>query len=156
MIYCIEIIKQYLLTFFTFATRQGTYAPNIKCNIKSHKFFEADRYIGDSSTTTRPGNKLSLSHRFRSRLDEKLIALSLLKCSGRGYKLLSKIFCLPSRRTLMQILNALVHKLDCIDRTAVVIFDKMYLNLKDVQKMKKIHIITEIILSWKTQVKYVN
>ncbi|XP_076274722.1 uncharacterized protein LOC143205354 [Rhynchophorus ferrugineus] len=78
-------------------------------NIKSHRFFEVDRYIGDSSTPTRPRNlqitDYSLSHYFRLRLDEKLMALSLLKCSGRGYKLLSKIFCLPSRRALMQTLN---------------------------------------------------
>ena len=37
--------------------------------------------------------------------DEKVFALSLLKQSPRGYKLLKRTFALPSRRTLMTLLN---------------------------------------------------
>lgn len=38
--------------------------------------------------------------------EDKLLSLSLLKQSSRGYKLLRTIFALPSRRTLMGILSS--------------------------------------------------
>ncbi|KAK9728875.1 Transposase protein [Popillia japonica] len=42
---------------------------------------------------------------FRFTLDEKLMALALCKRSGKGYKCLSQLFALPSRKTLTTILN---------------------------------------------------
>ncbi|KAI4471157.1 thap domain [Holotrichia oblita] len=42
---------------------------------------------------------------FRFTLDEKLMALALCKRSGKGYKLLSQLFALPSRKTLTTLLN---------------------------------------------------
>ncbi|KAJ8976852.1 hypothetical protein NQ317_012976 [Molorchus minor] len=41
----------------------------------------------------------------RFTLDEKVLALTLMKSSGKGYRLLSKIFALPSRQTLTNLLN---------------------------------------------------
>ncbi|KAJ8913343.1 hypothetical protein NQ315_008733 [Exocentrus adspersus] len=46
----------------------------------------------------------------RFSLEEKIISLSLLKAGGRGYRLLSKVFCLPSRRTLSNLANRLRFK----------------------------------------------
>uniref|UniRef100_A0A1Y1JZB1 THAP-type domain-containing protein n=1 Tax=Photinus pyralis TaxID=7054 RepID=A0A1Y1JZB1_PHOPY len=46
----------------------------------------------------------------RFSLDDKILALSLLKASGKGYRLLSKIFCLPSRRTLTNLLNKVPYR----------------------------------------------
>lgn len=43
----------------------------------------------------------------RYTIDDKIFALSLLKQSPRGYRHLQKTFALPSRRTLMAILNAI-------------------------------------------------
>jgi hypothetical protein len=43
----------------------------------------------------------------RFTLEEKIFALTLYKASGKGYKLLSKIFALPSVRTLTNLLNNL-------------------------------------------------
>lgn len=40
----------------------------------------------------------------RFTLDEKILALSLFKASGRGYRLLSKIFVLPSKKTLTRLI----------------------------------------------------
>lgn len=44
-------------------------------------------------------------HARRFTLDEKILSLTLLKSSAKGYRLLSKIFCLPSQRTLTNLLN---------------------------------------------------
>ncbi|KAK4885410.1 hypothetical protein RN001_001681 [Aquatica leii] len=41
----------------------------------------------------------------RFSLEEKIMALALYKTSGPGYRFLSKWFTLPSRRTLMRLLN---------------------------------------------------
>ncbi|CAH1382038.1 unnamed protein product [Tenebrio molitor] len=38
-------------------------------------------------------------------MNEKILALSFLKTSGKAYRFLSKIFCLPSIRTLTNLLN---------------------------------------------------
>lgn len=43
----------------------------------------------------------------RYSLDQKLLALSLFKASGKGYRLLSKIFALPSKGSLTKLLNRL-------------------------------------------------
>ena len=40
-------------------------------------------------------------------LNDKILALSLMKTCGKGYRILSKIFSLPSRRTLTNLLNSL-------------------------------------------------
>ncbi|CAH0556719.1 unnamed protein product [Brassicogethes aeneus] len=48
-------------------------------------------------------NKKSRGRRFS--LEDKIFALSLLKQSPKGYRLLKKTFALPSRRTLMRVLN---------------------------------------------------
>lgn len=41
----------------------------------------------------------------RFTLKEKIVALSILKHSPKGYRFLSKIFILPSRQTLLKLLN---------------------------------------------------
>lgn len=41
----------------------------------------------------------------RFTLDDKIFALSLYKQSGKGYRYLSKIFSMPSRKTLTSVLN---------------------------------------------------
>lgn len=46
----------------------------------------------------------------RFSLNEKILCLSLLKASGRGYRLLSMIFSLPSRRTLTNLLNQIPYQ----------------------------------------------
>jgi hypothetical protein len=44
-------------------------------------------------------------HARRFTMNEKILALSFLKTSGKAYRFLSKIFCLPSIRTLTNLLN---------------------------------------------------
>ena len=78
----------------------------------------------------------------RFTIDEKILCLTLLKASGKGYKLLSKIFSLPSKNTLSTLLNKIpfraginknmfntlkisVDKMKKIDRFAILIFDEM-------------------------------
>jgi hypothetical protein len=39
--------------------------------------------------------------------DEKVLALSMYKHSGKGYKFLRKLFALPSRQTISKLLNAI-------------------------------------------------
>ncbi|XP_074025793.1 uncharacterized protein [Leptinotarsa decemlineata] len=80
------------------------------------------------------------SRRFTT--DEKILSLTLMKASGKGYRLLSKIFALPSKRTLTNLLNKIpikpginkrmfeslknnVAKMKEIDKTCIVIFDEM-------------------------------
>lgn len=46
----------------------------------------------------------------RYTLDEKILALSLYKGSGKGYKLLHKIFALPSPKTLNNLLQRILVK----------------------------------------------
>lgn len=41
----------------------------------------------------------------RCTMEEKILALTLMKSSGKGYRLLSKIFALPSRQTITNLLN---------------------------------------------------
>lgn len=43
----------------------------------------------------------------RFSLDDKIFALSIYKCSAKSYRLLSKTFALPSRKTLMNLLSQL-------------------------------------------------
>lgn len=74
--------------------------------------------------------------------DEKLLALTFLKASGKGYRLLSKIFTLPSKKTLTNLLSKLpftpgintkifeclktaVDKMKKSDRLAILAFDEM-------------------------------
>lgn len=78
----------------------------------------------------------------RFSLDEKLLALTILKASGKGYRLLSKIFSLPSKQTLNKMLNKIplrpginkhlfetmkktVQKMKSVDRHAVLLFDEV-------------------------------
>ncbi|XP_050497704.1 uncharacterized protein LOC126878851 isoform X2 [Diabrotica virgifera virgifera] len=80
-------------------------------------------------------------------IDEKVLALTLFKGSGKGYKLLSKIFSLPSKRTLTNLLNKIklnpgineimfkmlqksVHKMTPRDRHCVLMFDEMFLSTR--------------------------
>nr|CAI5833258.1 unnamed protein product [Callosobruchus analis] len=46
----------------------------------------------------------------RYSLDDKILALSIFKETGKGYRYLSKLFSLPSRRTLLSILNKIPFK----------------------------------------------
>lgn len=78
----------------------------------------------------------------RFTLSEKIFALTLLKASGKGYRLMSKLFALPSKRTLTNLLNKVpftagicnhmfeslrrpISKMKPIDRTAILAFDEM-------------------------------
>lgn len=78
----------------------------------------------------------------RFALEDKLLALTLMKQSPKGYRLLQKIFALPSTRTLSNMLRKIpfkggvntkiiktlqysVCKLDAIDRNCIVMFDEM-------------------------------
>lgn len=81
----------------------------------------------------------------RYTLDQKILALSLYKCSGKGYKLLQKIFSLPSVRTLNLLLQRIpmepginkhifmslqtqVQKMkNPLEKTCIVLFDEMEL-----------------------------
>ncbi|KAJ8911831.1 hypothetical protein NQ315_012561 [Exocentrus adspersus] len=81
----------------------------------------------------------------RFTVEDKILALSLFKASGKGYKLLAKIFSLPSKKTLTNLLGKIpfhpginknifetlkksVHKMKEYDRTAILIFDEMYIS----------------------------
>lgn len=78
----------------------------------------------------------------RYTLDEKLMALSVMKTSGECYRLLSKIFALPSRRTLTNLVNhvsfgpgindqifkslqAAVEKMNPLDRFCIILCDEL-------------------------------
>lgn len=78
----------------------------------------------------------------RFTLEDKILALSLLKSSGRGYRLLSKVFVLPSRRTLTNLVNKIpfrpgvqkrtfetlrssVEEMKSFEKYCVVIFDEV-------------------------------
>ncbi|XP_050314966.1 uncharacterized protein LOC126749338 [Anthonomus grandis grandis] len=78
----------------------------------------------------------------RYTLSEKVLALTILKASGRGYRLLSKIFTLPSKKTLTELLRQIpfpcginkalfeslresVNKMPPQDRMAILVFDEM-------------------------------
>ncbi|XP_050314406.1 uncharacterized protein LOC126748908 [Anthonomus grandis grandis] len=82
----------------------------------------------------------------RFTLDEKILCLSILKASGKGYRLLAKVFTLPSKTTLTNLLSKIrlsaginshlikslkekVKKLKEVDRTAIIIFDEMSINM---------------------------
>ena len=82
----------------------------------------------------------------RFSLDDKVLALSLLKQSGKGYKFLSSIFALPSRKTLTTLLNKIpfgpginihifehlknvVSNMKSYDRYCTLIFDEISLGL---------------------------
>ena len=43
----------------------------------------------------------------RFTMEEKILAITLLKASGKGYRLLSKMFALPSKKTCLNLLNKL-------------------------------------------------
>lgn len=78
----------------------------------------------------------------RYSLEDKILALSLLKQSPKAYRLLRKIFALPSRKTLMTLLNNLrcstginpqimkalgesVTKMQVVDTYCALLFDEM-------------------------------
>ncbi|KAJ8980836.1 hypothetical protein NQ317_018416 [Molorchus minor] len=78
----------------------------------------------------------------RFTMEEKILALSILKSSGKGYRFLSKIFVLPSRRTLTELLNKIplkpginkqifqslkhsVEKMNTKDKCCVIMFDEV-------------------------------
>lgn len=80
----------------------------------------------------------------RFSFDDKVFALSLLKQSPRAYRLLRSTFALPSRKTLMHILNKIhfstgivpkvmdalkssIAKLDSLDKHCVLMFDEISL-----------------------------
>ena len=77
--------------------------------------------------------------------DEKVFALSLLKQSPRGYRLLKRSFALPSRRTLMALLNKVpfrhginasiikalkcdVEHMESLDKCCILMYDEMSIN----------------------------
>lgn len=87
-------------------------------------------------------SKKSRGRRFS--IEDKIFSLSLLKQSPRAYRLLQKTFALPSRKTLIKVLNQVpfgiglnfhildalkmsVSKMDLEDRICSLIFDEMSL-----------------------------
>lgn len=50
-------------------------------------------------------DKQPKGHRFN--VDGKILSLALYKQSGTGYRFLSNIFALPTRVTLMKLLNSI-------------------------------------------------
>lgn len=80
----------------------------------------------------------------RFTLDDKIFALTLMKQSPKAYRVLKNTFALPSRKTLLQLLNKIhitvgivpkimetlrqsVQKLDILDRHCSLIFDEISL-----------------------------
>ena len=78
----------------------------------------------------------------RFSFDEKVFALSLMKQSPKGYKLLKATFALPSRRTLMALLNKVpfhhginscifeairksAETMEALDRCCILMYDEM-------------------------------
>ena len=79
----------------------------------------------------------------RFTLEQKVMALAVMKISGKGYRLLSKLFALPSRKTLTHLLSKLpfragiinnkilsslrlaVQKMNTQERSCVLLFDEM-------------------------------
>ncbi|KAI4455565.1 thap domain-containing protein 9 [Holotrichia oblita] len=76
--------------------------------------------------------------------EDKIFALSLLKQSPRGYKLLQKVFALPTRRVLLKLLQMVIfkcginknimtclmkaaNKMKQLDKYGVLVFDEMAL-----------------------------
>ena len=81
----------------------------------------------------------------RYTLDDKIMGLLLHRQSGRAYKLLSKIFALPSRKTIMSLLNRIPIK--CwINET---LFDNLRAKVKGLSRNEKhcVLMFDEIILS---------
>lgn len=69
----------------------------------------------------------------RYTLEDKIFALALLKRSPRCYNLLKKVFALPSRRTLMSILNKSI--MQCgINKDIVEKFKNDIENMSDIDK----------------------
>ncbi len=117
----------------------------------ANKFIDNNEYLdGTVNTVTRNfilsqlrlQQKKSKGRRFTT--DEKILSLSLFKRGPRVYKLLRSMFALPSRKTLMQMLNQIplnvgintaiiesleesVQKLISLDRYCAVLFDEMIL-----------------------------
>lgn len=78
-------------------------------------------------------------------LDDKILGLSLLKQGPKAYKTLAKMFALPSRKSLLNLLQFIpleaginkpilnnlrvpVEKMDPMDRLCVVMFDEIFLD----------------------------
>lgn len=83
----------------------------------------------------------------RFSMDDKILAMSLMKSSGKGYRFLSKIFSLPSRKTVVNLLNKIplnpgmnehlfenlkdsVQKMPQKHRCCVLMFDEMSLSMQ--------------------------
>ena len=69
----------------------------------------------------------------RYTLDDKIMGLLLHRQSGRAYKLLSKIFALPSRKTVMSLLNRIPIKCG-INET---LFDNLRAKVKGLSRNEK-------------------
>lgn len=111
----------------------------------SPKFENLLKYVNEATykfimLQVRTQHQRPKSRRFT--LDEKILALTLFKSAGKGYRLLCKLFALPSRRTLINLLNRIpfnpgicnnmfeslrrpVSKMKTIDRFALLVFDEM-------------------------------
>jgi hypothetical protein len=72
------------------------------------RFSKLMEYVNDTTYTfimSQIKNQNLQPRARRFTIDEKILSLSLLKASGKGYGLLSTIFSLPSRRTLTNLLK---------------------------------------------------
>lgn len=117
------------------------------------EFAESDRFLkGKVNKTTyhfllsQISQQCKKSRGRRYTLNDKIFALSLLKQSPRCYKLLKKVFSLPSRKTLMKLLkkhlfqsginNNIIEKLKedvsqmrPIDKFCMLVFDEMSIDV---------------------------
>lgn len=117
----------------------------------ANKFIDNNEYLDDTvNTVTRDFilSQLRLQQKRpkgrRFTVDDKILALSLFKRGPKVYRLLKSMFALPSRKTLMQMLNQIpfsvgintaiiksleksVEKLSHLDRYCALMFDEMFL-----------------------------
>lgn len=75
---------------------------------ESPQFPQLLKYVNDPTYAfilSQVRNQLAKPSARRYTLDENILALTIFKSSGKAYRLLSKIFVLPSTKTLLQLLR---------------------------------------------------
>lgn len=127
------IFKNRLKLAETYSKRKDFQYLSTKLNATTIQFFESQ---------LRCQKKKPKGRRFD--INDKVLALSLYKTSSKGYRFLSTLFALPSRKTLSKLLNKvpfhpginqhIFENLKCqvrnmkeVDKTCVLLFDEMVL-----------------------------
>jgi len=132
-------------------SRNKQYKKRLQLAIKARNSLPIEKILGQLNTPTynfllsqiKNQNKSKNGRRFST--DAKILALSMMKSSGKGYKFLSKIFSLPSRKTLTTLLRKFplteglnehllkhlegsIRKMNKQQRCCIVMFDEMSLS----------------------------